>query len=114
MLIKEILKEDYNNQMDSFVLDLVMGYQASGIREIPLDRIVKELNESGFQVDKNFLVQFFSDPKRTNMGIQVDIKKNIISLNDVMHDEDHGEKVADDQNKIADKAKAQAQTGTNQ
>lgn len=111
MLIKELLIEDYNNQMDSFVLDLITSYQASGHREIPLDTIVRELSESGFQVDKQFLVKFFSDPKRKNMGITVDTNKNKIFLKDVMQDPEHGEKVVKDSNKVADMAKQQAAKG---
>ena len=111
MLLYEILCEAYDTDRDSFVLDLVTSYQANGLREIPLDTIIAELNKAGFQIDKNYLVQFFGDPKKSEMGIQVIPEQNKILLKDTMHDEQHAEKSVNDQNKVKDMAQQQAAKG---
>lgn len=57
-----ILSEDqeYLDQMQSYIIDMIVALRSRGVDKAPLSMIVNELNNAGFEMDKQFLITFIS------------------------------------------------------
>jgi len=57
----EIFLEDYVNDVESFILDLVISLKERGLSSIPLSKIELELRGMGLELDKQFLIDYLSE-----------------------------------------------------
>lgn len=57
----DLVLEDHVNDIQSFVLDMVISLKERGLKSIPLSKLENELAKNGLETDKQFLIDFLSD-----------------------------------------------------
>lgn len=61
MRFKEILFEDYVQDMKGHVQDMLVTLKAHGVKEVNLEQISQELGDIGFDIDETLLTDLLSD-----------------------------------------------------
>ena len=56
----DMFLEDYVNDTEAFILDLVISLKERGIDKMPLSALQRELAENGLEIDTEFLVDYLS------------------------------------------------------
>ena len=61
MRIREILKEDYQSELVSDLTDVLLGAKGKGIKTLPTAALVQQLQQMGYSVDPDSLVEILVD-----------------------------------------------------
>lgn len=61
MKIKEIIVEEYVDDLESDVESLLVAARASGINSFPTDKLYKEIKSMGYSVTPNALIDYLSE-----------------------------------------------------
>jgi hypothetical protein len=61
MRFKEILFEDYVQDMEGHVQDMLVTLKAHGVKEVNLEQISQELGDIGFDIDETLLTDLLSN-----------------------------------------------------
>jgi hypothetical protein len=101
MRLWEILKEDYNVNLESDIQNLLIGIKGVGINSIETSRLVSKLNAMGYTVDVESIIPLLAGSPNVTSATPEEV---IMQSNDVQQDN------ADDS---ADKVSKLAQDATN-
>ena len=63
MKLIEILTENYANELETAVNDLIITAKGTGIESIPTNKIISQLNNMGFTVSKNTILDLLNKVK---------------------------------------------------
>lgn len=61
MRIRELLREDYQSQLNSDVTNILVGAKGQGIDNIPTTALVQQLQKMGYSVDVDSLISLLQD-----------------------------------------------------
>lgn len=54
----DLMLEDYTKNMESMIIDMIVAVKSRELDSVPLSTIHRELNQHGFDVDEQFLIDF--------------------------------------------------------